>query len=501
MSKRLISRALCLLLIMLLPLTAFAEVAAPSQQQTFTLSVTAGDDLSAISPAIPELLNILSLQSYSLTDNDAFGLSVLLDGTDVLSLNGRASEDGFFFQLEQLYEKILYVSAEDIITATMDLLKSEDIDEAILEQFSSVLSAGMVSSELPTATEEAKTVAEMKERLADPAIRQELIAATGGDDTFVVYMDGLIDRMVETEGEFTGEDHDPATLKTEVTFTQDDVVAMMETTYVKQQLKAQLTLEDPDMTEEELEKALSDLLAEVNEEVAASEILAPLTMLSDGEDIVFMSMPMSVVESSSSVEVKMDYRRLTTDGDVNHHVQMSVAADGEAAFTMDGTLSEKSNGNYELALDASEGDSNAAPLLNVKGIYEDNKEGNIHGLLSVLVEGEMDFVAQFTSDKTETGKDSQFSLYIREASANPLTLAETDKPLVTINLSETTAAPDGRLDGILAATSDSAVDVLKLSSEEMETFTGEIMTNAQSWIISLISQLPPSVLELIFAAE
>jgi len=323
----------------------------------------------------------------------------------------------------------------------------------------------------------------------------------GGDESMLTWMEAIFDRVVITEGAFTGEDHDPATHKMEMTMTRDDIIAMMDTGYIRNQVRSQFASR-PWYTDEQLDEMVDSQIQTIKTEMAEIDMLFPITYLFSGNDLVSVSMPMTmtITEREETATITIDYRRLTTDGNVRHSFLMFMETPVSAPITVEGVLVANATGRYDLDFSAKEKDK---VQFSMKGFCEDN-DGQINALLSILPEGgnnlakgETELVIQLTGTKAKDASEYHVSFYTRKDIAEPMILAETDKPLFTLHINIECGDPDGAFDLINAATPENAVALFSLSPSEQAALFNDISANGLKAALGAASLLPPSVIQLV----
>lgn len=504
MKKTLLTRLLCMLLITALPFVALAETTASAQQAAMqdqqkivTITLTPGEEMKQI-PAIVDLCDSLAIQLRSLGKKTA-GMSILLDEQAVFSANVRVDEAGIFIDSKEVYEKPLYFSQADLQNFMTEMMKSSGVDDATIAQFGQSISTSMLAG--MSAAESASDAQINKSDLEDPEVRQAIINATGGDDSYLKFLEDLTSRMVVTEGEFTDADHDPATQKAELLVTQADIITVMDTTFMKNQIRSQLATENSSLTDAELDKKVADTIEEAKKELAEMDILMPVTVLSTEDKVVSMSMPITVknkdIEDPVDASMSIDYRRLTNEAaTVNHHFQMSVEEVDSQVMLMDGVVNHYQNGNIDLDFSIKEGSKS---VLSAKGIYEITKD-QTNALFSLLPDDSEEILFQYAKNKTEVGADHHLSFYLKDNGGEQMVLTADDKPLFTLNVSTALVADDGSFDAIIAATPDSATEMFKLTGEERNTFEATVLATITQAAMNAVAKLPNSVAVLLMGS-
>ena len=530
MNKKLLIGLVCLLIVIVAAVVIILQKdttpTAPevSVEPVITVSFVPGEDLSAI-PGLADLLNTLAFQFRTSEELEAFGFSLLANNESAFDSSFRSSENGLYVYADKLYEKPMYFSYETLTKLVEESMASSGVDSATFEQFQQSLTMSNLSQASKNQEITSVSPEEAKKQLQDPEFRKTLIEATGGDETFLDFMEALYDKMVMTEGEFISDDHDTADAKVELTIDNGDILAMMDTTYMKQQLQSQLVNSHGSLSAEELEEQTEELLQAAKDELKNATINMPMVMFYHGIELVAADFDMDMQISDTDAGTgNINYRRLTTAGDAKHSFSMTMStmeahaapeaasADAEAPEATDadaevpevaavatpnvveltGVVNVYANGNYDMDVFFL---VNNEAAFTAKGVWND-AEGNVDALLSLLPAGEEEVIFQFTSVKTENGCDNQVALYMKNDGSDPMVLTEADKPLFAVKVNIANIDSDSYFDTVQAATSETAVDVLSLEGDDMTTFSTDLITNMQTFAQDFLTKLPESAMQL-----
>ena len=513
MTRKILS---CIVALALLLSTAAGLAEALPQQENVTFSITAGAGIKMMAAPIADLLDAISLQFQGIEGKDVGGFSLRLNKEDVLAISLRTLEDGLLISSKALYEKPVFFSTDDMMALVEEAMKAAESDPAMAASVAQMQQV-MATGELPQA--EAVDAIALKGQdvdLSDPETRQAMIDATGGDDTFVKWMENVMSRMVETEGEFTGETHDTADKKTEVSLTEEDMASLFETTYVKQVMAQQLAASGLD------EKELDATLAELAAEYRKMDVVMDMVILEKGEDIVSIympatiTMPVEVVEAMETEEatdatdateaapaepqvmtMELKYDRLTTDGNAAYTFGLTMNVEGEGV-AINGRVQQKAAEAYDMLFSVDV--TGMGQVLLVQGTYE-KTEDKLYALLSVLPLNSNEVLAELTYEKkAEAGFEGHLSIYLGGSTAELLELTSDKVLILTLNLVSEKVQADGRFDDILALTAADAVQPTKLTPEESSAFQNELLTNLQKLAEEVLPLLPQSFLAFIGAA-
>ncbi len=504
MKKTVISRILCLILALLLPLCAFAEAVEPAApeaaptQTVVTLSVTPGEAMSSL-PEIGDLCKVAALQFRALGEQ-YLGFSLLLNGKESFTANFRADKDGLYGDSIGLYPQTLYVNFEDLQKVLEEAAKTGSA--------SNVAALGSLQSSLRTmlsAMEKQQTDPAPSfygKDLKDPAVRQAILDMANGDESYLALVEDLLGRATVTEGDFTAEDHDPATTQTAILMTQKDVLVLLETQYMKNLLKQQLTPAYPELSGDALDQKVAESIAQAKEQFSKMDFVMPMTILTNGDDVVSCSYPLTMKSKGDSTPIDLsmtiDYRRLTTDGNAKHSVRMIASETGSRLdLDLDGYVTQFANGNYDLNLTITNAQKEQVAI---KGTYETIADQST-GLLSLLIPAQPEILLQFTQNRAGSATNNQLAVYQKAAAVQSMAVTQADKPLFTLNLQTEEVPDDGRFDTLKAATPDTALQVLKLSPADMQTFQNTFMNTAMQTGMGLLSQLPESLFKLLVPTQ
>lgn len=453
---------LSLMLALALPLTVFAE------KLQHTLTIEPGDDLASIQ-ALADIFDVLSLTFTSGEKSGA--LTLTLDGTDVATIALGADVTGLYAQSNLLSDEVLYVTWDDGFAFLSGVLSSAATDEA---------SAAAVEAMEDSLTEaKAAIVSTMQNGMpaSQPKNSEELVAMFEqmfpNDPKMIEYAQGIYDKLVVEEGTFEAAGRDTAAWKQSLTMTGEDFVAVAETNYMRSMMEQILKQESPELQGAELNAAIDELIAEVVEVYQNNDIQVSVEAYATDEAMtdpvgMAMRMQMNIAEEGETINavMSMDYNRLTDVNGVSHKALMNMTIDQENAM--------------DLLFDLYKGADDVST-----------------GMLSMLVEGEQ-ITITYDAANTGSARNRAASLYMRSGASAIIEPAASERPLITFNV-QTQPADPAVLAQIDTADAHSAVNVMKLSEEEMQTLVSGIVARAQQIYSTALSKLPPSVFGLLFS--
>ncbi len=453
----------CLLVLAMLPMTAFA-----SSQATF--SIIPGDDLASIA-GVGELLEATSV-SFAFLE-DTLGISLNMDDVSVASINTRFTEDGLYVQSEAISADPLYVGWEAGFAYLTDLAINSGVDEEEAAAMQLVFDQAMETATTQLATMDAtqnsaltvETIEESK------AMISELFA---DDPAMAEMMTQILDKFVITEGVFTSDQHDDATIEISFDMTKDDLITILTSDYMTQMIIQAEQLENPDESAEEI---AAEVAEEMEELVAFAQnnleffysIVAYAT--DDGETLVALKAGYHLNVADEDEEVSMDmaveYYRLTDEDGVHHNADAMMSfADGEEV-----------DESAEMKLTLTEG---------IDGAYV--------GEAGMYLSG-VQLTASIAGTSTEEANVGEMYFYVREGATAYVALTASDRPLIGIGYAFNEA--DASLfEAIQSATPETAMQVLGMSDEDKEVFLTDVQNRLMSTLMTVLGAMPAEALAL-----
>lgn len=510
--KRALGLLLCVLLSLSLPLSALAQSAGPSwldwawghgRQIVSTVTVSPGEGLSQV-PALADLCEALSVEIIGQKGGFAT-LSVLASGQEALSCALRTEEAGVYAQSQAVSDDILFFVWEDMEKGLRKLQDQGVEMNLLLSSFDSL--RDLLLGNLPY------------DFIAPPKFNQEewekyLVQIYGDDEAAIQRSHDFWDRVVRTQGDFTGPDHDPATEKIEMLFTEKDILFAIHTSAATKNLKAEYAAFDPSLTEEQLNAEVEEFIAHTQEAFEKTAIRIPITLLTSGEDVVSLSMPITLTAAteespayffdSVTLALPISYRRLTTGEVKTHGFQMEASEGNRRLFGMDAVVVERSDGwEFRVKLDDS---SNIH--ITVKGRWAESGPDTAF-TLTVVDNGKDVFKTDMTARTGDEESQADVKLSLGAGMMDPLPLtgqASSGSPsigrlqhLLTLHVRSAAQDADDRFADLAEATPASSTQFLLMTPEEQADYGNLVnarYAGALAWFVSL---LPASVREVLLS--
>jgi hypothetical protein len=452
--------------------------------------------------------------------------AVALNSVDVLALQMRASEDGIYVQSEILGDKPLYFTVEDLQKGFADLMKNSGMDAQAMaqfnESFNQMMGAGLIMD------------VKSNENLSEEEIKQKVFAAMGVDDAFIAWVNGIEAKKTVTNGEFTLGDSDKADTKTELTLTADDMVALYDTQYVKDQVAKQLKAADSTMTEEQVDAKTTETLTQVKDEFAKSGFTMPITVYTNGTtDFVAMDMSMSGTFSSGDIntitysvpvdsadvvvatddtaaadttapeattapsvptklDVSMQIITKTPENGKNYTFTMNMAQDDKSLFTMNANLN-RADQTVNGALAVLDQDGKSVMNLALTGDATDPKHvtGALEGTVS---NGDMNSAFSLAMDQVVADTTVDTALSLSYGDSLEAIKADAAKALLgTLNINMTVQDDSGYFAALGKATPDTSLEIMKMSDADLGAYVKTLESNAMQTLYKVMANLPQSV--------
>lgn len=466
MFRKWITVFLCLMLSVMLPLTALADT-------QHTLSVVPGELLSS-QEAVKDLLDVLALR---ITEGENSGaLTVLLNDQPIVTVGLKADAVGLYAGSDLLGDDVLYVTWDDGFAFLNGLLLAamgeSGVDEAMLQELETGLAEvqnGIVAAiaETEKLSAEPVTPASMEENL------QALEILFADDPAMVDYIKNQYDSMTIEDGVFTAEDRDDADQKYRMVMDETDLVAVCETQYMKTALREALAMEMPEASETELDSAVEEAITEVKKlyEESGFEMIMEMYTLDAGQTLVGLDMIVNMnAESAEQETVQMagQYDRLTVETGISHKADAAISAGDEVV---------------EFAFD-----------------LQQASDGVSEGMLGLLADGEEVLILYKSEEKTADICERSFDLYLRSEATAILEPAASARPVIGIKL-VTEPAPVETLMALEAADRETSVNVLTLSEQQMQELAEQLSLNTMQIFYTALGQLPTSTLQLMMGSE
>lgn len=469
MIRKLITMLLCLTLAAALPLAALADT-------QHTLEIVPGDDIAALAPA-GDLCEALGLTVTRGDKSAALTLSISDNPIATVALG--ADMDGLYIQSSLLSDDVFYVDwdegfdfLEDLFKATLEgqaAAEGMEVDETALETVEQMLEAYKQQIMLAIAAGADSLTSGMISVDTPEEMMEKLEKVFGDDDGMLDFYAGLLEKITFEEGEFKDKERDTATTHMSMTLTGEDIAGICDTKYMRNTMEMALKAEDPTLEGEALDAMVEEAMEEVRKVYEDNDISIVLNVYATDEHQTIVGMDMGMEmnitgEEPAQIGFNMNYDRLTGKDGVNHRADVSVTADGEEL------------GQIVFQLDR-------------------GADGVSDGFLAMLAESQQ-ITFDYHGYNEGDSRMRTLDIYSRQNAMAIIEPAASDRPIIGFSLTSG-QVESSVLDQIDDAAPDTAVNVLKLSSEDIEELVTGIQARATQAVFTALSSLPQSVSQLI----
>lgn len=444
-----------LLLTLMLPLCALADV-------QHTLTLVAGDAVAA-EPAIADLLKVIALTYTQGTESGQ--LTFTMGEKDIASVGLKTDATGMYVQSSLLSSGVYYVTWEDGIAVLTDLLKegleaegaldaatSEAIDAAMAQMKDAMISGASAAPQTVVTTPEQAIAMVEAMYPDDPGMKE--------------YIQTVYSRMTVEKGLFINEKRDAASEKYTMTMTEEDVISIFETKYMRSVMEQVLVMENPDLQGAELTAAVDEMIREAREELENCDLDLQMNVytVDGGMTLTGMEMTMAMTADGTAVTMTIDFNRLTDANGVNYHAALTMGEDGQEMARMQFELlrgaDDVTTGSFAMLADGAE----------MTVIYHASNDANV--------------------------RTRKFDLYFREGAAGIVPPAASDRPLFGLVITTSPADP-AVLSALEEADSTTAQDVMQMSEAEWNELAGQIELKAMTALYAILGELPSSTMSLV----
>lgn len=481
MIRKILATVLCLMLALSLPLGALAAT-------DVTVRIIPGDELAQMDETVGAALN--SLFVHVIAADEGAHIALESETGEVVSAAVGGDENGFYVSSPLLGERILYFTIEDVRNFAIEIMKQQGATEAELAEIEAMFA--QLSGNPAAAAMESIDVEAL---LADPALMQLITS--------------ISEKVVTTEGEFTDAAHDPATAKTEIVLTGDDVAPVFDTELMKQVYGA--LAQNMGMDAETMLKQVKDMLTQL-------DMKYNITVFTNGDELCALQMDSTMVgeltlettdeqgvatteTSKVDTAVDMDVNVLTQSEDVvNVGILYNLTNNGTGSDEM-----KTANMNINITVDDNADkvafvgsmivNDDAANKADFQGAFAEGENDSLTGWFAVLADGSQvtfDIKASEENDVTNV----LVSLLVREEATAIVEPTWSDKPMLSVAVQVKDTEAPANLTALAAATPETAVQLLKMSQEEMQAEVNAISADATSALFAGLANLPTELLSL-----
>lgn len=471
MTRKLITTLLCLVLAMALPLAALADT-------RHTLTIIPGEEMTS-DPAVADLFKALSL-TFTKGEKSG-GLTVSLDGEDIATIALGADSTGLYVHSTLLSDDVLYLTWDDGFAYLAGMLRSQieasgdQVNEDVLEMLENMLDlyksqiVAMFSAAAPATFPSLS--GQFQSSMNDPELIMSYVEQIFEDDPQMVHFyEDLLAKVSVEEGDFTDPERDTATCHSSMTLTGEDLAGFCDTQYMRSIIEMNVKAQYPDLEGEELSEVVDQILVQLRDIYTDSGLNLVYNQYTadEGNTLVGMDMGLTMTAETTAetqrVAFNFNYDRLTGNSGINHCADLTMAVNDE----------QQSLVSFQL---------------------KQGKDGVSDGSLALLASGRQ-VTLVYHAENQGSDRVRTLNIYNRGNAVAIIEPAASERPLIGFQLISG-LAEDSVLEDIEDADGDSAVNVMELSIEELQSLLTDIQVRCAKACFAALASMPDSLMQTI----
>ncbi len=479
MFRKILASILCLMMLVAMPLSSLAAT-------DVSIRLVPGEDLTAQVPQLGTILNALNFRV--IFDEEAGQFALESEKGEILSAALRGSEDGFYVASPFLGDRVLYFTPEDIAKLMEEMMRQGGADEETIAQFQQSMQQGLSGSTTNTAAFGANP----EEVLTDPAMLQ--------------FMENIMNKISIEEGQYTDAAFNPATTKTTISMTGEDILPMLDSQTMKDAYAN--AAEAAGMSGEELLAQVKDLFSQI-------EMTIDVVVYTDEDDLCAMQMDMlmkgdvtlettvngKTVTETDSIDMTMDMDVNVLDvGDDQENINLVVnmkslkPEEENLSFTADIRVNDDADTVAFMGKVVADEET----ALEFQGIFTQGEDDSVKGWVALLAEGTQVTFTVDASKKAENLYAAMLSLYVREDASAIVEPSWSDKALFSFAVEANTDAElPALVEKLKNATPETSLRLTSLSEDELQNELQAIALDANSALLTGLGNLPTELLGLL----
>lgn len=497
MFRKILASILCLMLALALPLTSLAAT-------DITFKIIPGAEMASAAEEIKTIFDSLQLRVVA---DEQSGLLALESTTgEVASAAIRADENGIYVASPFLGERVVYITLADIQRFMTDMMRESGASEEEIAEFEQA----MAQITMPTAAQNVTSTSITGMMAADDLgdLTPEQLYAD--DPAMLQFYQNMEAKMVVTEGDFTDAAHNPATAKTEVVMTSEDMMLIFDSEMVKEIYGSMA--QSAGMTADELIQMVKDVFSQL-------DMTYNIVAYTNGDELCAMQMDM-VMKGDVTLETTDAQGKTSTETatfDMLMDMDMNVLTAGEVeTMTITTVMNDKASTEspetlgFDMVINVNDeadtvdfaGKMAEAEntMLTFQGAFAEGEEDAINGWVGILVDDEQ---VTFTIEGKETNDvyNALVGIYFRENCTAIVEPTWSDSAMISfaVQVKENVPTPE-LLNKINAATPETAVQLFQMDQEQFANEVSAISGDAMGALFTGLGNLPSELMELIFTA-
>lgn len=496
MFRKILASVLCLMLALALPLTSLAAT-------DITLKIIPGNEVASLDERVKPILDSLNLR---VTVEDASALLALESTSgEVASAGIRADEQGFYVASAFLGDRVLYFTVEDISAFVVEMMRQSGADEEAIAQFEQAIAQATMSTGAQNVTGNSITsIMNMDD--VDEMTAEELYA---NDPAMLQFMENIENKMVVTEGNFTDPAFNPATTKTEVVMTSEDMMLIFDSEMVKEIYGSMA--QAGGMTADDLIKMVKDVFSQL-------DMTYNIVAYTNGDDLCAMQMDM-IMKGDVTLETTDANGKTSTETanfDTTMDLDVNVLTAGEVdnmVITTVMTDKASSDSPETIGFDMNIADDDATDtvafdgklteaentVLQFQGAVAEAEDDAISGWVGILADNEQ-VTFTFNGKETNDVYDGMLSIYARTDCTAIVEPTWSDNALISFAVQVKDVETPELLKKLNVATPATSVQLLQMDQDQFSNEVSAISGDAMGALFTGLGNLPSELMELFMTA-
>lgn len=477
MFRKILASLLCLMMLVAMPLSSLAAT-------DVSLRLIPGEELTA---EVPELGTILNALNFRLIFEEGAGLFALESTNGEIAsaaLRGDEEGDSFYVASAFLGDRVLYFTADDIAKLMEEMMRQQGVDEEVIAQFQQGMSGATNNT--------AAFGANPEEVLTDPAMLQ--------------FMENITNKISVEEGQYTDAAFNPATTKTSISMTGEDILPMLDSQVMKDAYAN--AAQAAGMTADELLSQVKDLFTQIDMNIN-------VVVYTDEDDLCSMQMDM-IMKGDVTLETTVDGKTVTETESIDMTMDMAVnvldVADDQENINLVANINSAKPEEEKVSLTADirvndDADTIAfmgklvadeETALDFQGIFTEGEDDTVKGWVALLTDGTQITFTVDAAKKAENLYSAMLSLYVRENASSIVEPSWSDKALFSFAVDVNTDAETPELlTKLQSVTSENAVRLGTMDEEQLKAELEGITLDANSALMTALGNLPTELLGLL----
>ena len=461
--------------IVCLLLTTFGGSAAMAESEETVITVTCTPGAAFADTAeLNQLMDIAALRIHAMPDG--YGALVLtLEDIDAISALLHYEEDGIYVQSQMLGKSPFYFSFEDLETMLMEQMDMPAEFFTNMEKFN-----------------------EMFEMILDGSMTEEqMFSMLGADEETLNYIANYNDSQIVETGAFTLNGSDIANQKIVTVTDSEDMIDIYNLPFVRQMLVSIVQIDGSYTSQEEIDAAVDDIVAEITQENENNDYICTQTVYMNDDEFVAMSMETNGTMNDDAYATAIEITKTTVDQAAFY--QFTYHNDASDGTTMNQYASLYESDEFifgKLLLNSYDEE----PVIQVTLSCDRSEADHTSGEFAMTYYDTYTYEAQsmlamFDQVRGENTSDTTIDLFASKGTVDDLKADLANSSLLSFNIGIVIQPDSGFFADLQAATPESSVQLLQMTEEEMTAYTDAMQQSMMVTFMTVIQSLPPDIID------